>query len=225
MKKETLFLAATAGRLVQGRSLWKNIAEGKSIKGIMATILISDQTDGMGAKFFGADGPKRRALDSAVDATLIATGLVALWRERPRSRPYVAALAAREVFVGAGWAADLAKSKQVKQGDFFQKTASGSIAAFALAATSESSMALKIFGSAAVAVNGVLAYDYYKGWTQPERNVMLDTGVAEVQGFYDARRAIGSLRYDGPPQLSAGDGTGTVLELMPPAEPLTPRSL
>jgi hypothetical protein len=217
MKKETLCLAATAGRLVQAKPLWQRITEGKSIKRTMAAILVSDQVDGMAAKLVNADGPARRALDSTVDSALIATGLVSLWRERPRSRPYVAALAVREVFVGAGWAADLAKSRQVKQGDIFQKVASGSIAVFALAATGESQLALRVAGAAAVAVNGVLAYDYYKGWTQPERNVMLDTGVAEVPGFYDARRAIRSLKYDGPPQLPAGDGTGVVIELASPS--------
>jgi hypothetical protein len=103
MKKESLYLAATVGRLVQARPLWKNIAEGKSIKRTVAAIMAIDLGDGIGARKAGVDGPKRRAMDSVVDSIFIATGLTALWRKSPEARPYVAALALREAFVGAGW--------------------------------------------------------------------------------------------------------------------------
>jgi hypothetical protein len=219
MKKESLYLAATAGRLLQARPLQKRISEGKSIQGTMAAIMAIDLGDGIGARRDGVDGPKRRALDSAVDSVLIATGLVSIWRKKPEARPYVAALAVREVFVGAGWAIDLATTKQVKKGDNLHKLASVSIAAFAMSATGESKTAMKITGAAAIGVNAVLAHDYYKGWTQPERNVILDTGVAEVPGFYEAREAVRSLRYEGPPQLVAGDNTGIILELGIPTSP------
>jgi hypothetical protein len=217
MKKESLYLAATAGRLIQARSLWKRVDEEKPIKGTVAAILAIDLGDGIGARHAGVDGPRRRALDSMVDSIFIATGLTALWRKRPETRPYVAALAVREIFVGSGWAMDLGRSRQVKKGDDLHKLASGSIAAFAVAATSENKTAMQLTGAAAIGINSVLAYDYYKGWTQPERNVMLDTGVAEVPGFYEARQALRSLRYNGPPQLTAGDNTGIVLELAMPA--------
>jgi hypothetical protein len=75
---------------------------------------------------------------------------------------------------------------------------------------------MRLTGAAAVGINSILAYDYYRGWTQPECNVMLDTGVMEVPGFYGAREAVRSLRYNGPPQLTAGDGNGIVWELQPP---------
>jgi hypothetical protein len=223
MKKESLYLAATAARLVQVRPLWQRIADGRPINKTVAAIMAIDVGDGYGARNAGADGPKRRAMDSIVDSVFIATGLAALWRKQPESRPYVAALAAREAFVGSGWAMDLSRSRQVKKGDTYHKLASATIAAFAVAATSESSKATKIFGAAAIGINSVLAYDYYKGWTQPERNVMLDTGVVEVPGFYEARQAVRTLIYDGPPQLTAGDNTGLVLELaMPAVESPTP---
>ena len=52
---------------------------------------------------------------------------------------------------------------------------------------------MRATGLFAVAVNSVLAYDYYKGWTDSERNRIMDSSVHEVPGFYDARTKAASL--------------------------------
>jgi hypothetical protein len=210
--KEQMYLAATAARLGQAVRLSRRIADGKSIVGTVGAIMAVDLADGIGARRAGVDGPKRRALDSATDAAIIATGLVSLYKKKPEARPYVGALAIREAFVGLGWAIDLAKTRQVKKGDDLHKLASGSIAAFSIAATSNSKSALRVTGLLAIGVNAVLAHDYYKGWTHPERNTILDTGVMEVPGFYEARN-VGKLN-NSLPQLMPGNGGSSV----PPLE-------
>jgi hypothetical protein len=114
-------------------------------------------------------------------------------RKKPETRPYLGLLAAREVFIGTGWAIDLAKSRQPKKGDKYHKLASGSVAMAGLTANNYSERAMKVTAGLAIAVNGLLAYDYLKGWTHPERNIILETGVAEVPGFYEPRKAMHSL--------------------------------
>lgn len=143
-------------------------------------------------------------------------GLAATHQKHPKARRYAGALAAREAFVGLGWAVDLASSKQVKKGDDWHKLPSLAVAAFGLAAHHGSERTMKHTGRLAFAVNAALAYDYFKGWTKPEeRTRKLDTGVVEVAGFYDARKAIWKLgqslpqlgpgRDGEPPQLGAGE--------------------
>jgi hypothetical protein len=145
---------------------------------LTAAIVAIDQADGMVSRKLGVDGPKRRALDSAVDAVIIGAGL--------------------------GWALDLAISKQVKQGDISYKLPHLTKAAYALAAHQGSNRAMKVTGALALAVNAQIAWDYYKGWTSPERQTMLDTGVVQVPGFYDERRAARKFVAKVRPQLNAG---------------------
>lgn len=201
--KEILFAGLTVARLVQGGGYYKKVRDGKSVIGATAAILGVDLLDGIVARKFGADSPARRAADSATDAGIIAAALVATYRKHPEARQYTTALAAREVFVATGWALDLAKSRQVKKGDDFHKLPSLAVAAFGLAAHHGSEKVMKATGAAAITVNALLAYDYFKGWTDPSRTRKLDTGVVEVAGFYDARKMLYDLQ-NAPPQLEAG---------------------
>lgn len=187
--KEKAMLAATAGRLYQALDYSKRVKEGRPVKGLTAAIIGIDIADGIIARKLGLETPNRRVVDSVVDSAIITTGLWSTHKKYPNSRPFTIALAAREAFVGAGWALDLKSSKQVKKGDDFHKLPSLSIAAFCLAANHGSERAMKLTGVAAVAINTALAYDYYKGWTEPERNRVMDNGVEEVPGFYDVRVA------------------------------------
>lgn len=213
--KETVMLGATAARLHHVYDYTKRVKEGRSIKGLTAAIIGIDIGDGIIARRLGVEGPARRAADSMVDSAIIAAGLVSTYRDHPRSRKFTTALAAREVFVGAGWAIDLATSRRVKKGDDFHKLPSLSIAAFCLAANHYSDRAVKIAGVTAVAINYALAYDYFKGWTEPSRNRVMDNGVEEVPGFYDARvavkrfaqgRTLLTAAADAPPELTPVTG-------------------
>lgn len=203
--KEGGMLAATAGRLYQAYDYAKKVKHGKSVLGATAAIIAVDQADGMVARKMGVDGPKRRALDSVVDAVIIGAGLASVYKKNKKARPYVGALAVREAFVATGWALDLAKSKQVKQGDISYKLPHLTKAAFCLAANQGSDKAMHVTGAIALAVNAQIAWDYYKGWTDPKRQTMLDTGVVQVPGFYDAKEAIGKFVFpEMRPQLGPG---------------------
>lgn len=198
-------LGITAGRLWQAWDYAKKVKQGKSVLGATAAIIAVDQADGMVARKLGVDGPKRRALDSVVDSVIIGAGLVSVYKKNKKARPFVGALALREAFVATGWALDLAKSKQVKQGDVSYKLPHLTKAAFCLAANQGSDRAMKVTGAIALAVNAQIAWDYYKGWTDPDRQTMLDTGVVQVPGFYDARQAISKFTFpEMRPQLGAG---------------------
>jgi hypothetical protein len=215
--KEKLFVGLTAARIAQGVDLARRIKAGKPIVGATAAILAVDLLDGILARWLGADGPTRRAVDSATDSGIIALAGVAAFQKHPKARPYLGVLAARELFVASGWAVDLATSRQVKKGDDFHKLPSLSIAAFGLAIHHGSERTMKNTGAVAIAVNMALAYDYYKGWRDPNRTRMLDTGVAEVAGFYDARKFLYDIR-NAPPQLEAGSPAlqlqeGEIIEL------------
>jgi hypothetical protein len=191
--KEAAMLAVTTGRLWQAADYYKRVTSGRSVKLASALIVGIDVSDGVKSRQLGVDGPKRRALDSVVDSVIISAALTSIYKKHPEARPYVGMLALREAFVGSGWALDLQKSRQVKKGDKFHKLPSLSLAAFGLAAHHGSEKAMRVTGAAALGINAALAYDYFKGWTQPDRNVMLDTGVAEVPGFYNARMAVSKL--------------------------------
>lgn len=216
--KEKIFLGLTAARLFQGARYSKRVKDGKPIKAATAAIIAVDLLDGILARWAGADGPKRRAADSMVDSAIIGQSLLAGYQKHPKARPYIGALAAREIFVASGWALDLSKSRQVKKGDDFHKLASLAIAAFGVAAHHGSERMMKSAGALAFSVNAVLAYDYFRGWTDPKRTRMLDSGVVEVAGFFDARVALH--RFATPlPQLEAGsarpelDAGSPILEL------------
>lgn len=90
------------------------------------------------------------------------------------------------------------------------KLSSLAIAAFGVAAHHGSEKTMKGAGLLAIGINTALAYDYYKGWTDPGRTTMLDSGVVEVPGLYDARVALSQLSKPMLPQLEAG---GPIVEL------------
>lgn len=203
--KEKTMLGVTAGRLWQAWDYAKKVKQDKSVLGATAAIVAVDQADGMVSRKLGVDGPKRRALDSVVDSVIIGAGLASVYKKNKKARPFVGALAVREAFVAAGWALDLAKSRQVKQGDISYKLPHLTKAAFALAANQGSDRAMRVTGAIALAVNAQIAWDYYKGWTDPDRQTMLDTGVVQVAGFYDARQAVNSfVASKMRPQLGPG---------------------
>jgi hypothetical protein len=208
--KEAFFLGLTAARLADAADHYKRVKARKPIVATTARIFGADLLDGLLADIAGVDGPKRRALDSAADSAIIAAGLAALYKSRPNTRPIVAALTAREVFVASGWALDLATSNQVKKGDIFHRGSSFVIAMFGLAASHGSEKTMKRTGYVALGYNALLAYDYFKGWTQPERNTPLDTGVVEVPGFYGVRTAAHRLIDS---QLQLGFDANPPLEL------------
>lgn len=217
--KESAMLGLTAARLWQAVDLSKRILANRSTFGATAAICAVDLGDGILARKLSAEGPKRRALDSAVDATIITAGLLSTFKMRPKARPYIGTLIAREAFVGGGWALDLLATKQVKKGDDFHKLPSLSIAAFCLAANHGSERSMKITGIAAIAINGMLAFDYYKGWREPARTTMLDNGVVEVPGFYDARVAatrlaqvLPQLGLSGPQPLLEQSTSGEAID-------------
>lgn len=215
--KERLFAGLTAVRLAQGIDYARRVKAGKSIIGSTIGIVVVDLLDGIIARKLGVDGPARRGADSATDAGIIAAGLWSTYKKHPEARPYVGALAAREIFVASGWALDLAKSRQVKKGDDFHKLPSLSIAVLGLAAHHGSERTMRNTGRAALAINAALAWDYYKGWTDPRRTRTLDTGVTEIAGFYDARKFLYDIR-NAPLQLEAGSSApqlegGEVIEL------------
>ena len=212
--KEGIVLGLTAARLLQGADLSRRVKKGKPIKAATAAIIAVDLLDGVLARKLDSDGPRRRIADSVVDSGIIAAALAAMHKKHPKARPFIGALAARELFVAGGWALDLAKSRQAKKGDVFHKLPPLTIAAFGVAAHHGSERTMKRTGAVAVGVNALLAYDYFKGWTDPSRTRTLDNGVQEVAGFYDARAAIyrmGStlpqLEAGSPPELGpAADG-------------------
>lgn len=212
--KEPAVLTLTAARLGQAADLAVRVMKKKPLFSATAAICAVDLGDGILAQQLGVDGPRRRALDSIVDSVIIGAGLATTYKMRPKARPYITALAAREAFIASGWAADLRKTKQVKKGDDFHKLPSLSIAAFCLAANHGSDRAMQVTGAAAIAINYALAFDYYKGWTDPTRNTVLDTGVQEVPGFYDARKAAARFA-ESLPQLGNGN-TLTPLQLEAP---------
>jgi phosphatidylglycerophosphate synthase len=201
--KESAFLALTAARLLQAPDYYKKAVSDKSVIGATMAILAIDMGDGILARRFGVEGPKRRLLDSAVDSTIIAAGLLSAYKMKPKTRLFAAALAAREVAVATGWTVDLLISKQAKKGDDYHRAASAAIAAFVLTANHGSEKVMNRVGYAAIAVNAALAYDYFMGWTNPERTTLLDNGVVEVAGFYDARQAAQNVRGS-LTQLSSG---------------------
>lgn len=192
--KEKLAVASTFLRLAQGLDLARRVNKGKPVIAATLGVMAVDLLDGIILRRLGLDGPSRRAADSATDAGIIAMGLAATYKKHPQSRPYVASLAAREVVIGAGWAVDLARSRQVKKGDDFHKLPSIAIAAFCTAAHHGSDRSMRNTGRAALAVNLWLGYDYLKAWSDPSRTRMLDNGVAEVPGFHDARVFIDSIK-------------------------------
>ena len=187
--KENLMLAATAGRLYHAWDYTKRVREGRSVSGLTLSVMGIDLADGIVARRIGVETPKRRVADSVVDSAIITTGLWVAHKTRPKSKPFIYALATREAFVATGWAYNLATTKQVKKGDDWHKLPSISIAAFCVAANQSSDRVMRLAGCAAVAINTALAYDYYKGWTEPSRNRVMNNGVEEVPGFYDARVA------------------------------------
>jgi hypothetical protein len=209
--KERLFAGLTTIRLAQGIDYARRVKAGRSVVGATIGIIAVDLLDGIAARKLGVDGPARRAADSATDGGIIAAGLISTFQKHPEARGYAVALAAREIFVGAGWAIDLATSKKVKKGDDFHKLPSLAVAAFGLAAHHGSERTMRNTGRAAVAVNAALAYDYLKGWTDPRRTRTLDTGVTEIAGFYDARKMLHDIR-NAPPQLEAGTPSVPQLE-------------
>ncbi len=191
-------------RLSQTMDLTRRIKRGKPTGLATLAIIGVDIGDGMAARRGGVDGPKRRVLDSVLDSAIITSALTATYRKRPAARPYIAMLAAREVFVASGWATDLLKTRQVKKGDVFHKLPSLAIAAFGVAANRDNKKVMKAAGWTAVGINMALAIDYYKGWAQPEHNVVLDNGVEEVPGFSVPRRAIGKFMAARNSQLETG---------------------
>lgn len=202
--KESTILGLTAARLLQAADLSRRIETGKPTGLATLGIIGVDVGDGVVARAGGVDGPKRRVLDSLIDSAIIASALFSTYRKRPAARPYVAMLAAREVFVATGWGADLLKTRQVKKGDAFHKLSSLAIAAFGVAANRENEKVMKATGWAAVGINTALAIDYYRGWTEPEHNVLLETGVVEVPGFSGPRQVIGKLMEIRNAQLDSG---------------------
>ena len=113
--KERLFVGLTAARLAQGIDLARRIKTGRPIVGATVAILAVDLLDSVLARWLGTDGPARRAADRATEAGIIVAGLYSTYKKHPKARPYVAALTAREAFVGAGWAIDLATSRKVRR--------------------------------------------------------------------------------------------------------------
>lgn len=207
--KENLVLGLTAARLLQAGDYSKRIRQNRPIRMATAAIMAVDLADGIIARWLGVDGPKRRLADSTVDSALIATGLYSTLRHRPETRPWLGLLAAREVFVGSGWVVDLMTSQQPKKGDNYHKLASASVAAASVAANHYGGRVMKSTAVTATVMNGMLAYDYFQGWTQPDRNTILDTGVAEVPGFYEPRMAMQRL-VSGQLQLTAGNAPAQI---------------
>ena len=205
-------LGLTVARAGQAVDLYKRVMDEKSVKAATAAIMAIDLFDGILARKLGVDGPKRRLSDSVMDSAIIAAGLASSYRKHPAARPYLGLLAAREAFVATGWITDLIRSNQPKKGDDYHKLASGSVAVACLAANHGGEKAMKVASVAAIAVNGMLAYDYFKGWTNPDRNVILETGVAEVPGFYEPRRVVSELFRPMLPQLEAGSSVEELSE-------------
>lgn len=196
-------LGVTAARLLQGVGYSKKVIEGKPVLGSTLQIMGVDLADGIISRKLGVDGPKRRALDSAVDGAIIGGALLATLYKRKELRIYTTALLARELFVGAGWVADLKGSKQVKKGDDYHKLASISVAAYGLAANQGNRKTAVMAAIPAIAINTQLAIDYWRGWKSPETNKPLKNNVQEVQGFYRPRQVI-NLLGNFRPQLDTG---------------------
>ncbi|HVV66914.1 MAG TPA: CDP-alcohol phosphatidyltransferase family protein [Candidatus Saccharimonadales bacterium] len=182
--------AIAAVRFDQARRLYNKIGSDEPIEGLGALICATDVGDGILMRALNADGPMRRVLDSVNDAVVLAAGFAALYQKNENARPYIKLLLAREAFVAGGYLMDLAHTRQVKKGDKFHKLASISIASFAITASHTNKPAMHITGAAAVGINGVLAADYFKGWAEPESNILLGSGVQEVPGFRGIRALL-----------------------------------
>ena len=157
---ESLVNVLTLSRLGIAEIMARKITKQESIVVPMAAFVIADVLDGVIARKLDVDSPRRRFLDAAVDRLSVLRAASAMYDINPTSRPYLAALAAREAVVSAANLAHYAKSGEVVQGHGFHKLGTLSISAFALGAASGNENVTHALGAASTTINAVLATDY-----------------------------------------------------------------
>lgn len=108
---------------------------------------------------------------------------IAAYKASETSRPYIAAIAAKEAFVTTGNTLHYLKEREVIKGNKLHKLSSLSIAACGIALSHGDDQAIHTTGRAATAINYALSADYYAAWrghTSPDGQ---DNAVRETPGL------------------------------------------